>query len=352
MKKNFLEEKEKKLLEKQHKTERDRRIADRIKVVLAKNDGWSNVAIAAIVRINENTVKQHLDDYFNSKKLKPENGGSQAKLNQKQLIELKQHLSEVTYSRTKDICEYVKNEYGVSYTIPGMTSQIRRLGFVYKKSKHIPTKADKKSQELFVLEYNEIKKNKAPDEAVFFMDGVHPQMQSRPAYGWILRGHEKQLKSTPEKKRLNILGAVDADTKETVFYEAKKTINSDEIIAFLIKIIQVFSDKKLITIVCDNARYFKSLDVKKFLANNPKIKLKFLPPYSPNLNLIERLWKLMHEKVSYNQFYESLTSFRVAIFDFFQKLQSGKQHAKTLEKRLVEKFNIISLDNEVQVARV
>ena len=70
--------KEKEELELQHSKERDRRVADRIKAVLLNAEGWTQKQIAQALRIRYETVQDHLSDYKNSKKLKPENGGLQS----------------------------------------------------------------------------------------------------------------------------------------------------------------------------------------------------------------------------------------------------------------------------------
>ena len=79
-------------LEIQHKKERDGRVRDRIKVVLLRSEGWMHSQIAQALRIRIETVQEHLNDYVRSKKLKPENGGSESKLTEGQTSELVQHL--------------------------------------------------------------------------------------------------------------------------------------------------------------------------------------------------------------------------------------------------------------------
>ncbi|MBE7547044.1 MAG: transposase [Planctomycetia bacterium] len=59
-----------------------------------------------------------------------------------------------------------------------------------------------------------------------------------------------------------------------------------------------------IYIISDNAKYYRSKLVKEYLANS-RIKIKFLPSYSPNLNLIERLWKFFRKKILYNKYYDT-----------------------------------------------
>ena len=101
--KNFLSKEEKEILKSQHKKERDRRVCDRIKAVLLHDEGWSYQEIAHALLLTDESVRQHAQDYRLSQKLKPENGGSDSKLNKEQTEELLKHLSKHTYLYAKDI---------------------------------------------------------------------------------------------------------------------------------------------------------------------------------------------------------------------------------------------------------
>ncbi|MCB0338532.1 MAG: transposase [Bdellovibrionales bacterium] len=69
-----------------------------------------------------------------------------------------------------------------------------------------------------------------------------------------------------------------------------------------------------------NARYYRNRLVREFLKTS-KIQILFMPPYSPNLNLIERLWRFFKKVVLYNQYYEKFTDFRIAILHFFKNIK-------------------------------
>ena len=92
-----------------------------------------------------------------------------------------------------------------------------------------------------------------------------------------------------------------------------------------------------IHVFLDNARYFKSREVKAYL-QTARIRLHFLPPYSPNLNPIERLWRFMYQKVLANQYFEKFAGFKAAIFGFFDKI--GSYHNE-LQTRLTDNFQRI-----------
>jgi transposase len=99
----------------------------------------------------------------------------------------------------------------------------------------------------------------------------------------------------------------------------------------------------LIHVFCDNAGYYRNKAVTAYLENS-RIKLHFLPPYSPNLNPIERLWKWMKETVIYNNYYEEFDDFRTAIHGFFTTLNGlgpGSELGLSFRSRIRDKFRAI-----------
>ena len=152
-----LSEETKKILEARHRKERDGRIKDRIKAVLLKDEGWTYKQIAQALRIHELTVSEHLDDWEKEEKLKPNNGGSESKLNKKESRLLRSHLETKTYMKVSDICKYVKDKFAINYTVSGMTYWLHRNKFTYKKPKLVPCKADYAEQKKFIERYTKSK---------------------------------------------------------------------------------------------------------------------------------------------------------------------------------------------------
>ncbi|MDW2287839.1 winged helix-turn-helix domain-containing protein, partial [Vibrio sp. 1562] len=144
-------------LEQMHDIERDSRVCDRIKAVLLASEGWSQTMISQALRIHESTVARHLSDYVLSEKLKPENGGSQSKLSATQTMHLIEHLTEKTYSHTHQIVTYVKETFGLDYTVSGMNKWLHHNGFSYKQPKGVPHKFDEAQQQAFIEAYEALK---------------------------------------------------------------------------------------------------------------------------------------------------------------------------------------------------
>ena len=113
----FLSDAERAQLIAQHKRERDKRICDRIKAVLLFDRGWSIAAIADALLLSEDATRGHISEYRESKKLKPENGGSTQKLSIEHSNELAAHLRNHTYLYVKDIIAYVHSAWSVTYSV-------------------------------------------------------------------------------------------------------------------------------------------------------------------------------------------------------------------------------------------
>ena len=320
-----------------HKVSKDKRECDRIKAILAYDDGCSYSDIARILLIDDETVKRHIKDYFSKKKTTTSNGGSERLLSEAQQIELSQHLEKITYLDVKSICSHVKSKYKITYSESGMRQLLHALKFCYKKPHSVPAKANKEAQGAFVEEYKALKKScEKAGEPIYFMDAVHPEHQTKMAYGWIKKGQRKLMPTTPTQKRVHYLGAVNL-VGHRVIYEEYDTVNGLGVIDFLKIVRKSHTTGECIHMIMDNVSYQKSKEVKA-VAENLNIKLHYLPPYSPNLNPIERLWKIMHEQVTYNQYYQKFREFRDAIKHFFRHVGKKK---KLLRSRLTDNFQIL-----------
>jgi len=104
----FLNDQERATLRTQHKQERDKRVADRLKAVLLFDKGWSTQQIAEALFISDQAVREHVQDYKVFNKLKPESGGSEEKFSKEQSEKLEVHLQTHTYLYVKDIIVYVQ----------------------------------------------------------------------------------------------------------------------------------------------------------------------------------------------------------------------------------------------------
>ncbi|MFH0256348.1 IS630 family transposase [Vibrio rumoiensis] len=331
-----LSNQKKKQLERMHDSSRDRRVCDRIKAVLLASEGWSVSMISQALRIHQTTVIRHINDYLQSEKLKPENGGSQSKLNAAETIALIEHLTDNTYFHTYQIVDYVQNQFQVTYTVAGMNKWLHHNGFSYKQPKGVPHKFNPEAQGAFIQYYQELKQLNEP---ILFLDAVHPSQATKITYGWLRKGQDKVIETTGSRTRLNFVGALNlADIAATVA-ESYETINSESIARFFWKLKKEhYPLEQKIHVILDGAGYHRSQLVKDF-ARILNIELHYLPPYSPNLNPIERLWKVMHEHARNNVYFPTKASFKDAINRFFDV--TLPKVADSLTTRINDNFQVM-----------
>jgi Transposase and inactivated derivatives len=322
-----------------HKSCRQRVDADRIKAVYLLGKGWSINEVVEALLLEDDAIRRYFRRYKEdgvTGLLTHLHQGKSSNLTDAELGLLEAHLKENLYPTVAEIIAYVEQEFDVVYTESGLRNVLKQLDFVYKKPEKIPFRVNEVEQRKFVNRYRRLKRKLGKADGLYFMDATHPEHTPIPAYGWIKRGETKVLKSNPMPYRLNINGAVNIDTLEMVV-RIEPTINKETTLAFL-SALRKHQPQGWIYLVCDNAGYYTSPDVQAY-AKALAIKLIYLPPYAPNLNLIERVWKFFKKQVLYNKHYPELSHMRKATQDFFKKIGN---HHEQLRFLLTENFQIIT----------
>jgi len=338
----FLNDQQRAQLRAQHKQERDRRVCDRIKAVLLFDKGWTCEQIAEALLLSEGAIKNHIQEYQTENKLIPGGGGSTERLTENQSKILEAHLREHTYLYVKDIAAYIYSRWKITYTVSGLRNWLRRHNFSYRKPSLVPGKADHKQQEAWLAEYEKLKAGLPSTETICFTDGVHPTHNVQPAYGWIKKGEPKAIPANTGRARLNLTGAIDI-LSHRIHIREDKTLDAMATITFLQQLEDAYPIMNKVHVFCDNASYYRNKKVKEYLKIS-KIELHFLPPYSPNLNPIERLWKWMKEVVVYNTYYEEFEAFKETVFGFFETLNALPQDSelgRRFKSRVRDKFRVV-----------
>jgi len=335
----FLSQQQVTTLRVEHRKCKVKRYADRMKAILLLNSGYSFQQTADILLMDDDTVRRYLNIY-------EQEGvqglmidlyvGSSPLLYENELMDLENHLEEHTYLSAKEICEYVKEKFNVEYKVSGMTALLHRLNFAYKKPKIVPGKADAEQQQKFVRKYRKLKAHKAEEDQIYFADGCHPMLNPIAGYGWIKKGTQKEIPSNTGREHLNLNGAYNPQTGKAIILESE-TVNAQSTIQLFEKIQRIQTEGK-IYFISDNARYYRSQLIKEYVRKHHRIKIIPLPSYSPNLNLIERLWHFYKKKVLYHAHYPNLNQMRDATNIFFRNL---KHHKDELKNLMTENFQII-----------
>lgn len=315
---------------KQHKSCKDKKQADRIKAILLLDKGYTIKQVSEILLIDENTIinwkKRFFEKRENNNWLKDNYNGYDGKLTKEELGQVEDFTENNPVCNVKQVQEYILNTFDKKYSVNGATNILKRLGFVYKYTRHLPGKIDPAKQKEFKEFYEKLESELPKDEVILFADSVHPQHNTHPTKVWIKKGEEKHVKSNSGRKRVNISGLYNAKNQDFIYNETD-TVNTEAMIGLFNKAKDQYPQAKTIHVITDNASYNKSDEMKEYLKNS-SINLVFLPTYSPNLNLIERLWRFLRKKLINLNYYAKFPDFKQAIFDFFDNLNNCKDELK------------------------
>jgi transposase len=170
------------------------------------------------------------------------------------------------------------------------------------------------------------------------VDGLFLLYNSVPGYAWIKRGSDRWIKSNTGRKRVNLLGSYSPISTTTEILQTTEPCTADTVIQLLVQIRQACLRANRIVVIMDNVRYQRAKKVKAY-AEQAHIELLYLPSYSPNLNLIERLWDYLKDLLVRNHYYESFVLFCAMISSTLKTLKDRK--AEWLS-RMTENFQILN----------
>jgi transposase len=324
----------------------DHGVARRANAILLLDDGKSCHAIAEFLYIDDDTIRGWYKTYrmggWDALSTDGWKGG-QSRMTPPQATALCAWLEARFCRSTVEIRAHVAAEFGLKYSHSGCIKLLSRLGFEYRKPKPLPRVASVEKQSAFIALYERLMRELPADEAVYFADAVHPEYQTKPAFGWVKTGSNPAVISTAGRGRVNIHGAVNLETFDAPFVEPT-TVDGVSAVQLLTKIEARNPAKRIIHVIWDNAAYHKGPDVRAFLARTAcRIHLIQLPPYCPHLNPIERLWAVLHQYVTHNRYYRNQKQFADAILEFMR--ETIPQEWKTFRDKVSDNFRVITHEN-------
>ena len=323
----------------QHRIEKTKNVSDRLKVVLWYDDGKTHEEIARLLFIDITTSIRHLDDYSKGKTNK-NSGGSDSKLTLKQSAELIDLIKNKLYTNVFEIINICKTRFNIEYTRTGMTDWLNRNGFAYMKANQVLPGIDIEKQIEHIKTYDKLKKETTlNNEVLLHVDSCHSSMNLKLSKAWILKDNKISLIKNNAYTRVNITGALNLSNMDLIT-DNYKTVNGESFINFLEKLIRKYPNKKINIVlnIWGALRYHKTKEVLSFCEEN-NINLCFLPAYSPNLNPIERVWRVMNRYIRNNIVYEKPKDFQNKILDFFNSTWDKIKH--NLKTEINDNFHIL-----------
>ena len=314
----------------------------RMEILVLLKEGLSRTKIASIAGVHINTVVTVIKTYHKHgiEGLKTLNYHNQVSRLDAHKSSIEESFKSKAPKSCKEARHRIKKLTGVELSTERVRVFMTNIGMKCLKTASIPAKADCVKQQLFLDDVllPHIELAKKGEWQLFFVDAAHFTLGSFVGMLWCFA--RIFIKSAAGRNRINVLGAFNPITQDLETVINKDYINAGTIEILLKQLAEKYGELP-IAIVLDNARY-QHCDKIKELAKDLKITLLFLPPYSPNLNLIERLWKLARNKVTNNHYYDTAPKFHKAIVGFFEDIQHSDKYKAELKSLMTLNFQTFS----------
>ena len=159
-------------------------------------------------------------------------------------------------------------------------------------------------------------------------DEVHFQRHSSITRMWSLRGHQPQIISASTREKVGFLGALNVKTGQLITKRAS-VFNAESFGDFLQYFLQCTEGK--VFLILDNATWHRARDLKGFFSDNQdRLVRVFLPPYSPELNPIERVWRITRRIVTHNRYFASVKELETDLVSYFAKWKQANRTLRVL----------------------
>lgn len=312
------------------------RVQLKMEVLWLKSQKLSHEKICEIACVSGNTLRQYLNDYIDGgleKIMKVCFYRPKSELAQHEET-IKDYFEEHPVASMNEAAAIIEELTGIRRSVNRVRDYLKSIGLKRRKIGMIPAKPDFEEQERFVKEELEprIEEARQGKRQLFFVDAAHFVLA--PFLGYLWSFARIFIKAPAGRQRFNVLGALNAVTHELVTVCNDSYINAKSV-CDLLKLLAEQNIGVPITLVLDNARYQKCYFVRDYAASL-NIELLFLPPYSPNLNLIERLWKFVKKKCLWSKYYSDFKQFKAAISDCLS--QTHTTYKDELKSLLNPKF--------------
>ena len=312
-----------------------------VTALLMLSHGRSAPVIAQDLGLHESSVYRYAHTYARQglvAMLAAESPGYAGKLHAGQVAELGTEIGRTLYTDCRQLVDWVRTRFGVRYTVSGLTDLLHRAGFCYKKTTAVPCQADAGRQSTFLADTLTplLEAAQAGTATVYFADAAHPTHNTRSTYVWTRKGEERPLLTVSGRERVNLNAALNAVVPTQVHVDETDCVNAESAQRLYEKLLLAHPEGP-VYVVCDNARYYKNKALAAWLADKRVVQV-FLPPYSPNLNLIERFWKFLRQKIIDPCFYRTKGAFKTAVLDFFTRLD---EYGQALASLLSLRFHIL-----------
>jgi transposase len=350
MKPIVLTAEEQKEIERRRKATLDRRVYQRLTAVLAIAAEKTREEVAELLGVSLTQLSEWLRVYRNQgldALCVIHNKGDPGNLTPDQIEQLKAKVSTGCFRNSDQIRYWIQTTFSVGYSPSGVKELLKRIGVTYHKVTGFLWKAKPDKQHAFVKRIarhrREAKRQGAPRTRRYYVDACHPVWGLDLVFCcWLLLGQRLLVGMGSGRKRLNILGGYCPDDHEYVDYRlTRDNINGEQFINFMRLLRALHPETEKFILYVDGAKYFRSAIVQTWLKRHPEFHLSRIPAYSPNVNLIERMWKFLRAK-ALSRWHKTFDDMQAAVSEVLDHLEDYRAELRTL---MTEKFHIIDRED-------
>jgi transposase len=346
MKPIHLDPQQRQELERRRHETHDKRICERLSAVLWVAGGKDRFEVADLLGCSVRQVAEWLRLFRNEG---PDAlctlhyKGDPGKLTPAQVGRLKEEIKTGRFHTAGQVRQWVEETFHASYTPSGIKDLLHRIGASYHKVTGFFWKADPDQQRAFVKTYrrHQCAARQAGVSKVrrYCVDACHPVWGlDLVYYCWLLLGQRLFVGMGDGRKRLNILGAYCPEDHEYLDIRlTRDNINGEQFVNRLRVLHATHPGVEKFILYVDGARYYTKPVVQEWLRRHPEFRLVTLPAYSPNLNLIERLWKFLRKK-ALSRWHKTFAEMQAAVSTVLDHLSAYRAELDTL---MTEEFPII-----------
>jgi transposase len=325
----------------------DPQVQRKMNVLWLKHHNKTHEEIAVLADVSRSTVQRCVTDYLEGglANVFPSYSEGPASVLDEHRPSLEEYFAKHPPRSVKEAQKVIEEQTGIHRSKTQVRKFLKRLGLRPRKMAAIPVppkstiEEHARSQEQFVAEKLEprLEEARAGKRQVLFVDAAHMVFSSFLGVIWCTV--RWAVRAASGRKRYNVLGALDAVTHQLTCVTNHSYINADSVCE-LLRAIAAAGTGLPITLVLDNAPYQKCALVQQ-LAASLNIELLHLPSYSPNLNLIERVWKFVKKQALRGTYHADYQSFVAAIDQCLSDLP-GK-HKADMDTLLSHKFQMLDV---------
>ena len=217
----------------------------------------------------------------------------------------------------KSVAFHISKKWGKTLSIRATIDLFHRLHLTLLRPRYQPAKGDAKKQAWFKKALQKFADRLEPEDHLMFLDEASIKWSATISRMWAEIGHQPIIPQIGGHKGVHIIGAVDP-RGDRGFFRFTPRLKAPQFIEFIEYLLHEIPTGK-IYLVLDNAKVHHAILVQNFLQLHSRLKFLYLPPYSAQLNPIERFWEYLRQQKTHNAFYPKYEEFETTIQTFIEK---------------------------------